>query len=140
MSCAKSRNSVIKIVWWCNIVYQTGYFLKFHRKTYIMLDKRTLIVSYLASSSTLSNWSLWANIMEELCFWFVRLYQITSLLKALYLTAEKKVCSWSDIDSFNAQKVIAKPMHHGLHKNNLMGHRTTCLTSNAFNGKHLIEQ
>jgi hypothetical protein len=26
-----------------------------------LLDKITLIVSYLASSSTLSNWSLWAN-------------------------------------------------------------------------------
>lgn len=31
-----------------------------------MLGKITLIVSYLASRLTLSNWSLWANIMEYL--------------------------------------------------------------------------
>jgi hypothetical protein len=103
MSCAKPRTYLIKTVWWGNIVYQRGYFFEFHRKTYILLDKITLIVSYLSSSSTLSNWSLWANIMEKFWFWFVPLYQSTSILKALYLTAEKKLCPWSEINLSKAQ-------------------------------------
>jgi len=36
---ATSRYSFITTVWWYNVLYQTGDFLKFQRKTYIMLDK-----------------------------------------------------------------------------------------------------
>jgi hypothetical protein len=35
---ATSHHSFITTVWWYNILYQTGYFLQFQRKTYIMLD------------------------------------------------------------------------------------------------------
>jgi hypothetical protein len=36
---ATSRYSFITTVWWYNVLYQIGDFLKFQRKTYIMLDK-----------------------------------------------------------------------------------------------------
>ena len=80
-----------------------------------MLGKITLIVSYLASSSTLSNWSLWANIMEELLICTVISEHIP--FEGIVPHCRAETMSRTDINLFKAKKkVITKPMHHNLHK------------------------
>ena len=49
---AMSRYSFITTVWWYNVFYQTGDFLKCQMKMYIMLDKTEILLKVALSTIT----------------------------------------------------------------------------------------